>query len=513
MNRVGFKEIEIKLPAGYHEKEPDRIISKKLKINNFRYEIDRKSLDARNKRDIHWLLKLRVYSKELKNVLLEPEPELKIEHKKRNQRAIVIGSGPAGFFSAYVLALSGYSVTILERGAEVRERYGKILQFEESGNFFSDSNYAYGEGGAGTFSDGKLTSRTKTISLEKKFIFKTYVKNGAPEEILYLSKPHVGSDNLRIIVENIRNSLGKLGAGIKFGQNVTGINIKNGIVNSVSTPDNEYECDFLIIASGHSSYDTYRMLMRYGARFTVKSFAIGARVELPQELVNLSQWGAPYLKGVKAADFKLTWHENNFHPVYSFCMCPGGKVVPASPSAGYNIVNGVSDYARNNKFANSGIVAGFNISEHLRREISPLEALEWMEHLEAAAFELNGSFDAPYCTVDDFINRKISAGQPESSYPFGLIPVDYNDFLPVSIVNSLREGMRYFTQKLKGFDQGSIIGIETKTSSPIRIARDNDGKCEGFANMYFAGEGSGYAGGIISSAADGIKAALAIASS
>jgi uncharacterized protein len=511
MNRVGYKEIEIKLPVNYHDKEPDRIITKKLKINKFHYEILRKSLDARNSRDIFWLLKIAVYSKELMNKLLENEPELKIDFRKRTDKVVVIGSGPAGFFSAYVLALSGFKVTLLERGTEVDERHSQINEFERIGKFFSESNYAYGEGGAGTFSDGKLTSRTKTISTEKKFIFKTYVENGAPEEIKYLSKPHIGSDNLRLVIANLRKALLNLGADVRFRQNVSGLNIKNGNVCSVTTADNEFDCDHLIVATGHSSYDSYRMLMSNGIAFVNKSFAIGVRVELPQEIVNISQWGVPYLKGLKAADYKLVWNDNNFLPVYSFCMCPGGKVVPATPAFGYNIVNGVSDYARSGEFANSGIVAGFNISEHMGREIRPMESLDWMEQLESKAFELNHGFDAPFNSIRDFLDNRISSIIPYSSYPFGLIPVDFNDFLPSNVVNSLREGIRYFSLKLKGFDSGNMIGIETKTSSPIRVVRDNTGRCEGFSNIYFTGEGSGYAGGIISSAADGVKTAIHIA--
>ena len=308
MNRIGYSELDIKLPAGYHEKEPERIISRKLKINKFRYEIERKSLDARNKKDIHWQMKLRIFSKELKNKLIEPEPEIKIEYIKRNRKVVVAGSGPAGFFAAYILALAGFQVTLLERGAVVGERYGRLMEFEGGGRFYPDSNYAFGEGGAGTFSDGKLTSRTKTISAEKKYIFKTYVKHGAPEEIQYLSKPHIGSDNLRKVVENLRHTLAGLGADIRFGEQAVGLNIKNGYVNSVITSDNEYLCDYFVIAPGHSAYDTYRMLMNSGVGFTGKSFAIGARVELPQELVNISQWGAPAITGLKAADFKLTWN-------------------------------------------------------------------------------------------------------------------------------------------------------------------------------------------------------------
>ncbi len=511
MHRIGHKELEIKLRPGYREDAIENMVRKKFRINKFHYEIERKSLDARDKKDIHWLLKLSVFSKELKAVPMENRLELKPEYRKRDAKVVVAGSGPAGFFAAWVLALSGFRVTVLERGSEVEERRAEIERFESTGEFSTFSNYAYGEGGAGTFSDGKLTSRTKTISLEKKFIFKTYVENGAPEEILYLAKPHIGSDNLRVVVRNLRKKLEGLGAAIRFRERLTAINIEGDRAKSVTTDKGEYECDYLVLAVGHSAYDTYRLMMKAGIRFTNKPFAVGFRVEHPQEIINLSQWGQPFLKGVKAADYKLAWKENNFLPVYSFCMCPGGKIVPATPAAGYNIVNGVSDYSRDGFWANSGIVAGFDIPSHLKRDATPAEALDWMEKLEAGAYKPGQGYDAPYNTIGDFLRKMPPSAPVESSYPFGLIASDYMDMLPPAVVNSLREGLAYFVKKMKGFDEGNIIGIETKTSSPVRTERDENGRCSGFGNIYSIGEGSGYAGGIVSSAADGVKTGFRIA--
>jgi len=507
---MGFKEIALKLPTDYSSDEVTKEIGRILKIRNFSWTIEKKSLDARSKRNIHWLIRVGVSSKELKEGSREPVMPIDIDYKKRDLKAVVTGSGPAGFFAAYLLQLSGFEVKLLEMGPDVETRKRDIASFEKTGLLNDRSNYSFGEGGAGTFSDGKLTSRTKSISREKAFIFDTYIKAGAPEEIAYLSMPHLGSDNLKKIVKNLRDEFEKIGGKILFNTKVTNIKHKEGIVSEVVTDRGCFESDYAIFATGHSSFDTFRMLHGNGVLFRNKPFAIGVRVEHEQAIINRSQWGCSSLKGVKGAEYKLTYKDKNALPVYSFCMCPGGKVVPAAPSKGLNIVNGMSNYTRNSNHANSAIVAGINISEVLKKDISILESLNWLETLERSFFSLRGNYDAPANLIGDFIKGKTASALPESSYPFGIFPYDFGELLPSEVVNSLQKGMTGFSKKFQNFDRGIMLGLESKTSSPIQAVRDKTGIAEGFSNLYISGEGSGYAGGIVSSAADGIKAAINI---
>ncbi len=436
--------------------------------------------------------------------------KLSIPFQRREEKVVVTGSGPAGFFAAYVLSMAGFNVILLERGTRVEQRQSDLEDFEKGGQFNENSNYAFGEGGAGTFSDGKLTSRTKSISLEKQFIFDTYVSAGAPEEIKYLSRPHVGSDNLRLMMVNLRKRLEDCGVEIHFGVTVKDLKASGSTVRSVITDSGEMEADHFIFATGHSAYDTYRMLIRRGVKFNGKAFAVGVRVEHPQELINKAQWGVPAISGLKAAEYKLTWKQDASLPVYSFCMCPGGKVVPAAPQNDHCIVNGVSEYLRNSPRANSGIVAGMNLYEILGREPDPLESLDWVESIEVKAFESGSGFSIPGCRIRDFLNNKLSGNIPSSSYPFGVFAYDFTQLYPRKIITSLRLAMKNFTRKIKGFEDGVMLGTETKTSSPIQVQRDDKGLCAGFDNLYLAGEGSGRAGGIVSSAADGIKCAFSL---
>lgn len=521
---MGFTCLELKMPTDYTPEELEAAIQKKLHIKNhkFSYTIDRQSLDARKKNmtAIHWNIKVGVTSPAIKKSKHTPpvEKNLEIPTKKREKKIVVTGSGPAGFFAGYVLLLAGFDVTIIEQGPEVEQRFKDIVTFERSGELDDQSNYAFGEGGAGTFSDGKLTSRTKSISLERKFIFDTYVQAGAPPEISWLSYPHIGSDNLRKIVRNLRFLFREKGGRILFNTKVTGIDVSNEKIAAVETKKGKMDGDIFLFAPGHSSYGTYRVLIRAGAGFRSKPFALGCRVEHRQETINLAQWGCPVLPGLKAAEYRLTYKPANKEesPVYSFCMCPGGKVVPSAPYRGTNIVNGMSNYRRNSPFANAAIVAAVNLDRYFNKVTDPLEALEWLQEKEEAFFKYSKGYAAPACTIEDFLSgRQTPASSLQSagsSYPLGLTPCDFYQLLPDKVVNSLRSGMKYFCSKLKNFDQGIALGLESKTSSPIQALRDRNGRSETIENLYIIGEGSGFAGGITSSAADGIKAALSIAS-
>jgi uncharacterized FAD-dependent dehydrogenase len=252
------------------------------------------------------------------------------------------------------------------------------------------------------------------------------------------------------------------------------------------------------------------MLIRRGVRFRTKNFAIGSRVEHPQELINMAQWGRASLPGVKAAEYRLTSQREGGLPVYTFCMCPGGIVVPASAYAHINIVNGMSRYKRNGKFANAACVVGVHPDRLVGREATPQEALDWLEHLEESFHRYSDGFEAPFSGIRDFIDGKGPSKPVESSYPLGLKPAALWDLLPSEVSSSIREGLKDFSRKIKGFETGSIMGLESKTSSPIQVLREKDGRCAGFGNLYMVGEGSGHSGGIISSGADGIKAAMNI---
>ncbi|MBI9082111.1 MAG: FAD-dependent monooxygenase [Desulfobacterales bacterium] len=501
----------MKLPSDYTEGELRRAIEKALGIGSFTYRIETKSLDARKKSDIHWLVRVAVVSGELGGSPPPAAEPLCIPFRKGRGRVLVVGSGPAGFFSALILQRAGYETTLIERGAAVAKRADGIRVFEKTGRFNPVGNYAFGEGGAGTFSDGKLTSRTKKISREKDFVLSSYIDAGAPQEIAYMAHPHLGSDNLRKIVHRLRKIYEDAGGTLLFETMLQDLTVREGRVIEAVTTAGSLAAAHFIIAPGHSAHETYRMLIRRGVAFRAKPFAVGCRVEHPQEIINRALWGKERLPGVKAAEYRLTSRAPGRLPVYTFCMCPGGVVVPATAYADTNIVNGMSLYGRSGKFANAACVAAVDLQDLLGRSVCASEALDWLGELEARFFSHTGGFQAPCCRIGDFITqRPPTAGLPESSYPLGLAPAPLWELLPGAISRSLQDGLGHFGQKLKGFDTGIIMGLESKTSSPVQVVREKNGPCAGVANLYVVGEGSGFAGGIISSAADGIRTAMGI---
>lgn len=502
------KILDIKLPTQYTEEDLFRQAKKKAGIHVASVTILKKSLDARKKNSIQWNLRIgiNIPQREYKAMA---DSALDIPFKKREERVIIAGSGPAGIFSALVLARAGFKVTLAEKGKDVEERSRDIDELMENSRFSPMSNFAFGEGGAGTFSDGKLTSRSKHISKEKLFMLSEMIHCGAPEEIYYMTHPHVGSDNLKIMAVRLRKELEDLGGEILFDTEISELKTAGTKVTGVRTSRGDLDCDYVIMAPGHSSLETYKMLIQKGVLFKAKNFALGFRTEHPQALINRAQWGCETLPGVKAAEYRLT-AQTETTPVFSFCMCPGGTIVPAQSGEFRSVVNGMSYYKRNGVFANAAIVTGYNYNEALGREVDPLEILERLDTLEKSYYEFSGSYKAPAMTMDDFLKGKASGIVCSSSYSPGLIPADLSKLLPQGTVTPLREGLTQFCKKLKGFDQGNIIGLESKTSSPIQVARNREGLCDGFENLYLSGEGSGWAGGIISSGADGIKAAMDI---
>lgn len=507
---MGNKFIELRLPTGYSTAELIERIGKETRLKEFTYQIETKSLDARKKSEIKWLLKILVTSPDITGNVTEKSPYLTFSYKKRNKKVIITGSGPAGFFAAFVLQKAGFSTTLIERGTEVGKRAAGITAFEKTGEFNPVANYSFGEGGAGTFSDGKLTSRSKHLSPERQFILQSYVEAGAPEEIQYLAHPHLGSDNLKLIVQNLRKEFIKSGGEIMFETLLEDLEIADGKVKRAITGNNFMDGDYFIIAPGHSAYETYHMLIRKNVPFRTKNFAIGSRAEHEQSFVNKAQWGVEFLPGVKAAEYRLTSPADGKHGVYSFCMCPGGVVVPAAPYKHINIVNGMSNYKRNERFANAACVAGIHPDELAGKKVTPMEALDSLEALEKSFFDFTGGYAAPFCTIRDFISEKLPSASVSSSYPLGLKPAPLWKMLPAGVVNSMKEGLKDFNHRLKGYENGILLGLESKTSSPIQVIREQNGLCTGFENLFIAGEGSGYAGGIISSAADGIRIAINI---
>lgn len=507
---MGFQEITLQLPTDYTEDALKAAIGRQLDIGEFSWQIESKSLDARKKNRIHWLIRVGVNSDELQGGEPAASPSLEIPWKRRKTRVVVVGSGPAGFFAALVLQKAGFHTVLIERGSKVNKRKQSIREFESSGTFDSMNNYAFGEGGAGTFSDGKLTARTKNVALEKQFILSSYIRAGAPGEIEYLAHPHLGTDNLKSIVGNLRKELEDFGGEIRFETLLTDLVIENGEVTAAITSNGEIPTDVMVVAPGHSAHETYRMLIRNKVQFRIKNFAIGCRVEHPQELINTAQWGRPSLAGVKAAEYRLTAKEEGCLPVFTFCMCPGGMIVPATAYEKGNIVNGMSRYRRNGLFANAACVAGINLENLLGKSLNPLQALDWLSELEHLFYEYSSGYLAPFATISGFIHKKIPSRPVETSYPLGLTPAPLWDLLPDKVSISIAQSLSVFSRKMKGFESGIIMGLESKTSSPLQVIRDTERRCQGFSNLYLAGEGSGWSGGIISSGIDGIKTAMAI---
>ena len=436
--------------------------------------------------------------------------------KWKPKRPVVIGMGPAGLFAGLILAQMGFRPLILERGKAVRERTRDTFGLWRQGVLNPESNVQFGEGGAGTFSDGKLYSQIKDPRHLGRKVLEEFVKAGAPEEILYVSHPHIGTFRLVSMVEKMRKTIQSLGGEIRFQSRVDDIEIDNGKVRSVILANGErIAADHLVLAIGHSARDTFEMLHRRGVTIEAKPFSIGLRIEHPQSLIDRARYGSnagnPLLG---AADYKLVHHAGNGRSVYSFCMCPGGTVVAATSEAGQVVTNGMSQYSRNERNANSGIVVGVSPEDYPG---GPLAGIEFQRRWEARAFELGGcNYCAPGQLVGDFLagrpSRNFGAVRP--SYTPGVHLTDLSTALPDYAIAAIREALPAFAKQIRGFDLADAVltGVETRTSSPLRIRRRDDNlQSVNTAGLYPAGEGAGYAGGILSAAVDGIRIAEAVA--
>ncbi|MHC5819754.1 MAG: NAD(P)/FAD-dependent oxidoreductase [Nostoc sp.] len=523
---------EVKLPLDHPEDEIKSAILKKLQIIDeelISYSIFKRSYDARKKGDISLVYILDVETTHETHLLkrLKKDPHLiatpdmsyrPVAQASSNLpiRPIIIGTGPCGLFAGLMLAQMGFRPIILERGKKVRDRTVDTFGFwKKKSDFNPESNAQFGEGGAGTFSDGKLYSQVKDPQHYGRKVLTELVNAGASPEILYINKPHIGTFKLVGIVQSIRGQIESLGGEIRFESRVEDINIENRQVQGVTLASGEYiASDHVILAVGHSARDTFLMLFERGVYIEAKPFSIGFRVEHPQSLIDQCRFGNQAgHKLLGAADYKLVHHCQNGRSVYSFCMCPGGLVVAAASEPGRLVTNGMSQYSRNERNANSAIVVGITPEDYPG---NALAGIDLQRHLEEQAFELGGAtYEAPAQLVGDFLKHRPSTalGTVKPSYTPGVHLTDLSQSLPDYAIAAIREALPAFDKQIKGFamDDAVLTGVETRTSSPIRIKRQEDYQSLNTIGLYPAGEGAGYAGGILSAGIDGIKVAEAVA--
>jgi uncharacterized FAD-dependent dehydrogenase len=433
-----------------------------------------------------------------------------------SMRPLVVGFGPCGIFAALVLAQMGFRPIVLERGKAVRERTKDTWGLWRNNTLDPESNVQFGEGGAGTFSDGKLHSQIKDPEHRGRKVIAEFIKAGAPEEIRYMAKPHIGTFRLVGVVEAMRREIEALGGEIRFEQRVTDLLIEDDHVRGVALANGEtLRCDQVVLALGHSARDTFEMLYARGVSMEAKPFSIGFRIEHRQSLIDQARLGSNAGNAlIGAADYKLVHHARNGRSVYSFCMCPGGAVVAAASEPNRVVTNGMSQYSRNERNANAGIVVGITPHDYPG---NVLAGVELQRRLESHAFELGGgNYEAPGQLVGDFLQGVASTqlGTVEPSYQPGVRLTDLGSSLPGYAIEAIREAIPAFDRQIRGFAMRDAVftGVETRTSSPLRITRGTDYQSLNVKGLYPAGEGAGYAGGILSAGVDGIRVAEAVAS-
>ena len=538
---------ELRLPLEHAESALEQAILKKLDIPKsalIGFSVFKRSYDARKKDALLFVYSVDV-SAHGEAVLLKrlradksvgPAPDTGyhfVGHASRSTasvpRPIVVGFGPCGIFAALILAQMGFKPIVLERGKQVRERTQDTWGLWRKGILDTESNVQFGEGGAGTFSDGKLYSQIKDPRFLGRKVMSEFVKAGAPPEIMYVSKPHVGTFRLVGVVEKMREEIIALGGEVRFMHRLTNLQIENGRLRGVTVLDvannrvEEIRADHVVLAVGHSARDTFQMLHDNNVFLESKAFSIGFRIEHPQSLIDRARLGVNAgneLLG--AADYKLVHHASNGRSVYSFCMCPGGTVVAATSEAGRVVTNGMSEYSRNERNANAGIVVGIDPRDYPG---GPMAGIEFQRVWESRAFDLGGgNYEAPGQLVGDFLAGRVSTqfGSVIPSYKPGMRLVELGGradpqraSLPDYAIAAIREAIPAFDKQIRGFAMHDAVltGVETRTSSPIRITRGEDFQSLNVRGLYPAGEGASYAGGILSAGVDGIKVAEAVARS
>ena len=513
---------QIKLKLNHSEQDIKNKIINILKINDnelLSYKINKQSLDARKKDNIHYVYEIDVLVKDEnkilnkiknKDILKTPDENYHfvISGKKQlKNRPVIIGSGPAGLFCAYILAENGYKPLIIERGEKIEKRVKTVNDFWEKGVLNKNSNVQFGEGGAGTFSDGKLNTLVKDKFGRTKKVFETFVSCGANEDIMYVKGPHIGTDVLRNVIINMREKIISMGGEFHYNTTLTNLIIKDNVLKGIVINNEEkMPCDVLVLATGHSARDTFEMLNNY-LKIESKPFAVGIRIAHKQKMIDKNQYGNTI--GLPPASYKLT-HKTKSRGVYSFCMCPGGFVVNASSEKEKVVINGMSNHKRDEENANSAIVVTVDNNDFGN---NPLDGIKFQRTIEKKAYNITNGL-IPVQLYKDFKEKKVSTGfgniKPvfKGKYAFA----DINKILPDYICHSLIEGIEAFDKKIKGFNakDAIIAAPETRTSSPIRIIR-NENYQSNIKGIYPCGEGAGYAGGITTSAIDGIKVAEAIA--
>ncbi|MCA0762532.1 NAD(P)/FAD-dependent oxidoreductase [Vibrio vulnificus] len=525
---------ELRLPLDHKEGALLEAITAKLGIpaeQVLSFSMFRRGYDARKKTNIQliYTLDIEVANQDKLLAKFSNDPHVRetpdMEYKyvaqapaNLTERPIVIGFGPCGLFAGLVLAQMGFNPIIVERGKEVRERTKDTFGFWRKRTLNPESNVQFGEGGAGTFSDGKLYSQVKDPNFYGRKVITEFVEAGAPEEILYVSKPHIGTFKLVTMIEKMRAKILELGGEIRFSTRVDDIHMEDGQITGVTLSNGEeLKSRHVVLAVGHSARDTFEMLHERGVYMEAKSFSVGFRIEHKQSMIDEARFGSnagnPILG---AADYKLVHHCKNGRTVYSFCMCPGGTVVAATSEEGRVVTNGMSQYSRAERNANSAIVVG--ISPEIDYPGDPLAGIRFQRELESNAYRLGGeNYDAPAQKIGDFLKgRDPSAlGDVEPSFTPGIKLTDLEKALPPFAIEAIREAIPAFDRKIKGFasEDGLLTGVETRTSSPVCIKRDKEYQSVNLKGFYPAGEGAGYAGGILSAGIDGIKVAEAVARS
>lgn len=515
---------QLNLSIYHNEEDMIKEILKVLKIKReqlLHYEIIKKSIDARKKSNLCFVYSVEVKVEKEKsvigkvknpNVIISERPHYTIKPTGTIpliHRPVIVGMGPAGLFCALFLARNGYRPIVVERGSEVEERVKDVEEFWKTGVLNSNSNVQFGEGGAGTFSDGKLNTMVKDEYGRNHAVLETFVQHSAPSEILYLNKPHIGTDRLRDVVRGIREEIKELGGEVRFRTCLTDVIMRENRVVGIEVNHNErIDCEIVVLAIGHSARDTFSLMKKSGLSMTAKPFAIGLRIEHPQEVIGLNQYGPSY-KDLPTADYKLTHKAKNGRGIYSFCMCPGGFVVNSSSEEGGMVVNGMSNYKRDEKNANSALIVTVTPEDFKEffEEHGELAGVEFQRKWERLAYK-TGEGRIPLQLYKDLLNNKTSdtIGNiiPNLKGEYKLS--NLRDCLPDYVIEAIVEGIEAFNRIIPGYasDDAPLSGVETRTSSPIRMNREEDYQSN-ILGIYPCGEGAGYAGGITSAAMDGIK--------